>query len=386
MNLVDLAILLLVVGGLVGGYRLGFVTRVISWVGLAIGLLGALKLLPWVLDRMPGASSERVLLVSVVMVLGLSFAGQALGMALGWRVRPADRHGDGTTVDRLLGAVAGIVGATVLVWLLLPIAAQTRGTVASQVANSAIARYVDEHFPEPPDTMQALQALAGDGVPRVFEALRPTPDLGPPPPDSGLTPAIQAQVARSIVKVEGIACNRIQDGTGFVVADGLVVTNAHVVAGEKSTQLERDDGSRVNADVVAFDPAVDLAVLRAPRLNRPPLSIGESKQGDRGGVFGHPGGGNLRVAPFQVARRIVAVGRDIYNTARTEREVLELAAALRQGDSGSPLIDPSGRVVGVAFAIAPDRPDVAYALTTEALREIIGRAQPRPVATGPCVG
>ncbi|MCX7621919.1 MAG: trypsin-like peptidase domain-containing protein, partial [Acidimicrobiales bacterium] len=150
--------------------------------------------------------------------------------------------------------------------------------------------------------------------------------------------------------------------------------------------LERDDGSRVPAEVVAFDPATDLAVVRSPQLRRPDLPIGTSSQGARGGVFGHPGGGKLRVAPFQVVRQIVAVGRDIYNFSRTEREVLELAAALRQGDSGSPLIDPSGHVVGVAFAIAPDRQGVAYALTTDALREVLEQAQPRPVSTGPCIG
>ncbi len=381
MNLVDLAIVLIVASGFIGGCRLGFVTRVTSWVGLSLGLLAALKLLPWVLDQIPASSSGRVLLVAVVVILGLSFAGQALGMALGWRIRPVDRHGEVTVPDRVLGAVAGVAGAIVFVWLLLPVASQTRGFVASQVANSSIAGYVDEHLPEPPDTMQALQALAGDGVPRVFDALRPTPDLGPPPPESGLTADVQARVMASIVKVEGVACNRIQDGTGFVVAEGLVATNAHVVAGEKNTQLERDDGSRVNAEVVYFDPVSDLALLRAPRLNRPPLPIGESKAGDRGGGFGHPGGGGLRVAPFRVARRIIAVGRDIYNTNRTERDVLELAAGLRRGDSGSPLVDPSGKVVGVAFAIAPDRPNVAYALTTEALRFAVAHLQQQP-----CVG
>ncbi|MCX7621200.1 MAG: CvpA family protein, partial [Acidimicrobiales bacterium] len=228
MNLVDLSILLMVGGGVVGGFRLGFVTRVLSWFGLKIGLITALKLLPWMLDHMPRATSEWILLVSAAMVLGLSFTGQALGMAAGWRIRPVSEYGRTTTADRVLGAIAGLVGAISLAWLLLPIAAQTRGVVAAKVANSSLARFIDDHLPEPPDTMQALQALAGDGVPRVFDALRPTPDLGPPPADSGLSPELQARVARSIVKVEGIACNRVQEGTGFVVADGLVVTNAHV--------------------------------------------------------------------------------------------------------------------------------------------------------------
>ena len=136
---------------------------------------------------------------------------------------------------------------------------------------------------------------------------------------------------------------------------------------------------------MAFDPARDLAVLRARGLDRPALPIGTSATGQRGGVFGHPGGEPLRIAPFEIARQIRAMGRDIYGTTRTERDVLELSASLRPGDSGSALVDPSGTVVGVAFAIAPDRPDVAYALSTDELRAVLAQPRSGVVSTGECV-
>ncbi|MEQ1786475.1 MAG: trypsin-like peptidase domain-containing protein, partial [Acidimicrobiales bacterium] len=187
------------------------------------------------------------------------------------------------------------------------------------------------------------------------------------------------------VKVQGVACRRIQEGSGFVVAPGLVVTNAHVVAGERETVVQRSDGSEVRAIVVAFDPNRDLAVLRADDLGRPALERSTIEEGGVGAVFGHPGGGDLRAAPFQVGQQVTATGTDIYDQRATEREVLILASALRPGDSGAALVDPSGRVVGVAFAIAPDRPGVAYALAMEELDAVLAGNLSGPVDTGPCL-
>ncbi|MFN8038109.1 MAG: MarP family serine protease [Acidimicrobiales bacterium] len=385
MNLFDVLIVGLVVAGIVGGYRLGMVTRVASWIGMFIGLFAAVRVLPWILERLPRSGGLTSFAVVVGVLLFLAFLGQGIGLWLGSTLRPVSDDGTVTVVDRVLGGLAGFVGTVVMIWLLLPLAAHTPGWVASEVTGSALARQLDQRLPEAPDTVQALQGFVGDGFPRVFEALQPSPNLGPPPAASGLSTEQAASVARSVVKVEGIACSRVQDGTGFVVADGLVVTNAHVVAGERKTELERDDGTRVTAEVVAFDPARDLAVLRARGLDRPALPIGTSATGQRGGVFGHPGGEPLRIAPFEVARQIRALGRDIYGTARTEREVLELSANLRPGDSGSALVDPSGTVVGVAFAIAPDRPDVAYALSTDELRTVLAQPRSGVVSTGDCV-
>jgi S1-C subfamily serine protease len=192
-------------------------------------------------------------------------------------------------------------------------------------------------------------------------------------------------VVPSTVKVHGVACRRIQEGSGFVAGPGLVVTNAHVVAGEGETVVQRSDGTEVRATVVAFDPRRDLAVLSAPDLDRPALPRADVEEGALGAVFGHPGGGPLRAAPFSVGRTVNATGTDIYDRERTERKVLILAAGLAPGDSGAALIDPQGRVVGVAFAIAPDKPGVAYALDIEELEPVLAGDLSHRADTGSCL-
>ncbi len=112
--------------------------------------------------------------------------------------------------------------------------------------------------------------------------------------------------------VEGQACDRVQEGTGFVAGENLIVTNAHVVAGENRTHVVTSDGRRLDTTVVAFDPNRDLAVLRAPGLGLPALTEGDGQVDDRGALFGHPGGGPLRQAPVRIAEQIVARGTDIY--------------------------------------------------------------------------
>lgn len=387
MSLLDLAVLVLAVVAAVGGFRLGFVTRVISWIGMAIGLFVGVRVLPLVVERLRGGDATWVLLAALGLLFGLALLGQALGLVIGNRLRPVGTEGRVTRVDGVAGAVAGVLGVLVLVWLVVPLLDGISGWPSQQVRQSSTARFLADRLPAAPDSMQALRAVIGeDNFPQVFDALRPTPDLGPPPADSGLPPETVRRVARSVVKVEGIACSQIQDGTGFVVGPDLVVTNAHVVAGESDTSVLLDDNRRVSGTVVAFDPDRDLAVIRAGGLDRPALPVVASSTGATGGVFGHPGGAPLRIAPFEVARQLTAIGRDIYGTSVTRREVLELKSSLRPGDSGSALVNAQGAVVGVAFAIAPDKPEVAYALNTSELAPVLAGNLTGEVSTGPCTG
>ncbi len=388
MSVLDIAVVVAAVLAAVGGYRLGFVTRVVSWIGLGLGLAVAVKVLPMLLDRLDTSSHNLVLMLTVGLLLVGASLGQALGFLVGGRIRPHRIDGPFRAVDRVLGGVAGLVGVVILVWLILPVLVASPGWLARQASTSWVAQTIDERLPPPPDAMQTLRALVGeDAFPTVFDALRPTPALGPPPEASGLSTEVAEAAARSVAKIEGAACDKVQDGTGFVVADDLLVTNAHVVVGERTTTVYRDDGRRFEGTVVAFDPQRDLALVEVSGFGRAPLPVAErATVGTVGGVFGHPGGEQLRIAPFQIARKLTATGRDIYDSGTTERDVLELAAGLRPGDSGSPLVDPSGQVVGVAFAIARDRSDVAYALAPSELAEVLATRSATGVSTGDCLG
>ncbi len=386
MNLLDLTLIVLCGMAGVGGYRLGFVARAISWVGMGLGIFIAARALAPILRVFDGANQFQLLAVAVgTLILG-AFVGQAIGIVIGSRLRYKLPTGPALAVDRGIGAFSGVLSVAILLWLILPTMANAPGWPADQARNSVMAEITDEVFPPAPDTLQALRRIVGEeDFPQVFEALSPAPDIGDPPGVTGLEQAVLDRVIPSTVKVSGIACGRLQEGTGFAAGPDLVVTNAHVVAGEDETEIERSDGSVLGATVVAFDPNRDLALLSVPGLDRAPLPIGDIDEGGTGGVFGHPGGGPLRIAPFQVGDIVNARGFDIYDASRTEREVLILASGLRAGDSGSALVNDSGEVVGVAFAIAPDDAGVAYALTTDELNDVLAVNAGQAVDTGPCL-
>lgn len=385
MNAFDVLLLAAAVGAAVGGYRLGLLTRLASWIGMALGLLLGAQVLPPTLRTMEEASDQQLLVVALGLLVGCAFVGQAVGLFVGARLHVALPGAGMRSVDQGAGAAAGVAGLVVSLWLLLPVMADVRGWVSLQARTSTFAELVDDRFPEAPDALATLRRLVGDQLPQVFDALEPAPDLGPPPSAPGIPQEVVDRVVPSTVKVAGVACNRIQEGSGFVALPELVVTNAHVVAGQDETVVERSDGSEVSATVVAFDPRRDLAVVRVPGLDRAALPLADTDVGGTGAVFGHPGGGALRVAPYSVGREVAATGTDIYDRERTERQVLILAASLAPGDSGAGLIDPQGRVVGVAFAIAPDKPNVAYALDVEELQAVLAGGLSQPVDTGPCL-
>jgi len=201
-----------------------------------------------------------------------------------------------------------------------------------------------------------------------------------------LAAPVVARVAASTVKVTGIACHRIQDGSGFAAGTDLVVTNAHVVAGESSTTVLRPDGRQLPAIVALFDPDRDLAVLRVRGLGETPLGVAGAAPGSVGAVFGHPGGQDaVQAAPAAIKQEVEALGRDLYDAHPTRRQVFVLASDLHPGDSGGALVDRAGAVVGVAFAIAPDQPGTAYALTTAELRPDLAATGAGRVSTGACL-
>jgi hypothetical protein len=298
LNVLDLAILAVAVAAAVGGYRLGLVTRAASWLGMLVGIGLAARLVGPVVRAIEGASDTRLLLTAAGLLLGGAFLGQALGLLIGGQLHYALPHGWPREVDRSGGAVMGVVGVAVTVWLLTPSMAQIPGDMARLARTSTITRALADLLPPAPDTLQDLERLVGADLPTVLADLEPAPDLGAPPASSGLSAEVQDAVAISTVKVEAAACGRLQDGSGAVLAPGLVVTNAHVVAGGDDIVVERHpDGTQVDAELVAFDPQRDVAVLSVPGLDRPALPLGDAEEGDVGaGEIGpvrqpHEGGG-----------------------------------------------------------------------------------------------
>lgn len=384
MDSLDLIVIALVIVAGVGGWRLGFVARAASWIGMALGIYVATRIVPAV-----GSSEEdpqRLLLVGMSVLFSGAIIGQVLGLLVGARLRTVIRSQQVVTVDRVGGSAAGALGVLVAFWFLIPTLSQTPTWPAEQTRDSAIAAFINEHFPDAPDSSQALRRVLG---PRVFEGFGPAPALGPPPAESGLTKERADELARSTVKVEVPACSRIQDGSGAVIGDGLIVTNAHVVAGGKHpTVIRHPDGKVIPATVVAFDPDRDVAILRVEGLDRPALPLGPAgfTVGGVGAVFGHPLGGPLTLSPFKVGDDTTARGFDIYDQGRTTRHIFILSSDLAPGDSGGALIDSTGTVQGVAFAISPDQPNVAYALTLDEVRPVLASAGTAEVSTGPCIG
>ncbi len=387
MNQLDLIILLMVGAAALGGWRLGFLARVFSWVGLGMGVFLASRLLPTALNALSSNDPAYRAAVAVLVLLGGAFAGQALGLMAGLRIHRVLPLGPIRMVDRSVGAALGAGGVLLSVWLfVLPWLVDLPGWPAQQARTSAVARFADKYAPSPPDRFQALRRLIGDqNFPQVFDKLGPAPETGPPPAETGFPPGVQERVAASTVKIEGEACRRIQEGSGFAVATDLVATNAHVVAGVSKPSVIRPNGKRLAATLVFFDSDRDLALLSVKGLDEVPLEIATGKVAERGAVFGHPGGQDpLRVAPARVSQEVTARGRDLYDSHRTDRDVFVLAATLRPGDSGAAFTNLAGKVIGVAFAIAPDEPDTAYALTSKELQAAL--AGPRLAqSSGPCL-
>ncbi len=389
MNFLDALLIAALLLAAYSGYRFGFAARALAWMGLVVGLAVGVEFVDSVARALHGSTPRTKLLASLAFLLVVALVCQAIGFGLGSLLRRyLPRVGGFRTADRVAGAAAGVLAVLVVVWLLIPGLANAPGWPARAVRGSAIVREIDDVAPSPPSTLAALGRLVGAGpFPEVFRSLTAS-DVGTPP-GQGIPAALVAPVSAAVVKVEGQACNVVQDGSGVLVAPGVIVTNAHVVAGERATSVLVPNLGRLSAVVVAFDPYRDLAILRIPVIHVAPLGISDTAVGDTGGVFGYPEGGNEAEAPARVAERINAEGTDIYHQSPTQRDVLVLAAKLVPGNSGGPLVNLRGQVVGIAFAIDPGASSTAYALATDevnaVLHPVLVSGTAAAVNTGSCL-
>lgn len=389
MNLLDAALLLFAIGIAYAGWRGGFAARALGWVGLVIGGVTAALFVDDVANALRDSTPRTRLLGALAFLVLVSLLGQIVGTFLGVLVRRwLPTHLTRGILDRTLGAGAGLALVAIGIWLLTPALSSAPGWPARATRGSAIVRALDRLAPAPPNSLSALGRLVGDApFPEVFARLT-SPDSGPPP-EGGLAPEVLASVRASVVRLDGEACSRLQQGSGVVVAEDLVLTNAHVVAGEAVTTVSTVGGRRVAGSVVGFDPARDLALVRAPGLGLAPLPRGSIEVDATGSVIGYPGGGTQLESPARIAEEITANGTDIYRESRTSRTIFVLAAQLAPGDSGGPLIDQAGVVVGLAFAVDPGSTTTAYALTDEeidlGLASFSARGTQSAVDTGRCL-
>ncbi|MEP7192484.1 MAG: MarP family serine protease [Actinomycetota bacterium] len=393
----DLVLALLLVSYGFVGYRHGFVVSVMSLVGFLAGGALAMWQLPELLRRWDTVNSSAVwrTLFMVFGVIACASLGQAVAVAAGSRLRGGLKDRPLRVVDSVLGAVATVLAVSVLIWFL---AGAVRGgaqtPLTRAIGTSRVISTIDRLVPAQTARLFAgfQSVLDREGFPRVFDGVRAEPITPIAPPDNRLAsgPGV-ARAALSVVKITGVAqsCNRQQEGSGWVVAPERVVTNAHVVAGTASEEVRiQGDGRSYAARVIVFDPRRDLAVLSVPGLPAPSSRQGATLKSSAGAVVaGFPLNGPFRLDSARVRDVLTATGADIYGTPGVVRQVYSLYARVQPGNSGGPLLDSDGAVVGIVFARSLDDDKTGYALTLDEARPVLNAANNSvsPVNTGACV-
>lgn len=388
MNLLDAIIIVLVILAAWNGFRRGAALQISTYLGLLGGLLVGALLAPKAANLASSPLAQAGL--ALVVMLGLAALGDALGWAIGTRVWVAARRTVLGTVDSVAGTGVAVVAVLVAVWFLgWNLANGPFPSLSSEVRGSAIVRGLDHVFPRPPSLFaEVRQLLNRFGFPEVFEGLPPAPAGPVQGPTKGQAAAIAKKVEGSMVRIVGQACNAIQEGSGFVIAPNYVITNAHVVAGVRSPRVQPQNGTSEDGTTVLFNPRMDVAILRVDVQPGPALSLDGSDvgRGTKGAVLGYPGGGPLTVGTAAVRRDLDASGRDIYGRSVVQRDVYELQATVRPGDSGGPFVLSDGDVAGVVFAASTTDSSIGYALTTPQIIPLVREAQgkTRPVSTDDC--
>lgn len=386
MNLLDVLLLVLLVVAVTGGLRVGLVARALGVIGLVAGALAATWTVPLVLGLVQNlAPAGRLFLGVGVLALTVAVC-TTVGQSIGNRLRAGLSSTPLSGFDRVAGGLAGVAMVLGVFWFVLPAVSDVPGAIAREVRGSTVASMVRTMAPPPPDVMRALRSVVDSSrFPEVWADLRPAPVTGPPPEQIPVDATVVNHATNSTVGVQARGCGRRYEGSGVTLGEGTVITNAHVVAGADDVSVRRPDGARRPATIVVFDAERDLAVLEVSDLGQEALPTAPAQMGADGVSIGYPGGqATPRVAPLRVEEQRQALGRDIYGGAETEREVLFLSARLQQGDSGSPVLDDQGRVVGIVFAVSPDRPTTAYALDLSEVEAVLG-APRDPGESGRCI-
>jgi S1-C subfamily serine protease len=387
-TIVDLIILIAVVIAVSSGYRRGFWLSLAQYAGLVVGVLIGATLAPVLMDALKVSDSTVRSLGAAIVLIILGAIGSSVGYWVGEpiRLRMLARPQSGR-IDSFGGAIFSALAVLSVSWFLgLSLARVPSPPLSSAILRSSVLRTLDSFFPHPPGFLSRVEAIiAGVNFPAAFAGLEPIAPSPLPLPASVNTPGIQAAASETL-KIQGYGCGGIVFGSGFPVGPGMVLTNAHVVAGTQGTMVRTPNGRGLSARVVLFDPERDVAILYVPRLALAPLNEAGAHHGTEGAAIGYPGGGNEQVAPAVVNGQVRAEGRDIYGQNLVVRSIWMLQAHVLPGNSGGPLVDLDGNVVGVIFAASTSQEGQAYALTDTEVQPDIDQAQGRtePVQVGPC--
>jgi S1-C subfamily serine protease len=391
MNGLDWLLVLGILVYAISGYQQGFLVGATSTGGLLLGGLLGIQVTPLLFDGFdPGLA---VSMAAVLFVLACAFLGQGLGAYAGGRLRTRVTWRPARVVDALSGSVLSVVAMLLIAWVLgVAVNGVDMRGLNRAVRTSAVLGTVDEMLPGGADRlMSAFNSLVGSSqFPTYLEPFAPEQIKEVEPPSSGVAARPGVQAAQdSVVKILGEAdsCGRNLEGTGFVYAPGLVMTNAHVVAGVDGPFVEVGDAD-LEATVVYYDSDVDVAVLSVPDLDAAPLGFAgrAAASGDSAAVLGYPENGPYDVQAARVRDRQTLRSTDIYGDDAVERDTYSIFALVRPGNSGGPLVNPRGDVIGVIFAASVTDDRTGYALTVDqvAAAATAGRSSSGEVDTGAC--
>jgi len=361
------------------GYAQGLIVGALSLAGFMVGALIGSRVGPLLLEE--GSRSPFAPLFALVCALligGLLAAGLEL---IGSRVREqiGDRLG---VLDGAGGAILIACLALAIVWIVAAVAVQAPGLgqVRAQVQRSTILRALNGTLPPSGPVLNALARF--DPVPEIRG---PAPDVRPPNSRIARDPDVR-RAGRSVVRILGTACGLGVQGSGWVARDGVVVTNAHVVAGQDDTTVELRDGSRHDAEAIHYDPDNDLAILRSSGISgTPALEVDASApEGTSAAILGFPENGPFTVRAGRLGATQTVSSQDSYGRGPLQRRITSLRGRVRSGNSGGPMVDGRGQVVTTIFAAAVlARERTGFGVPATIVQQALARARSR-VSTGPC--
>jgi S1-C subfamily serine protease len=392
-DLLDLALVVIAVAFAVSGYRQGFIVGSLSFVGFVGGAVLGAQFGPAISRAIVGGQTQQDV-VAVVLLIVFAIVGQFVFSSVGAYARQAMTSPSSTVLDSIGGAVVSVVSMLLIAWAIGSVLTASSFTgVVTQVDNSTVLKTLDKVMPSQAKTMfsEFRRLLSSGPFPQVFSGIGAAHLFAVSPPDPAVLNSPGYLAARSrVLKVQGTAqsCDRSIEGSGFVYAPQHVMTNAHVVAGvNQGPTVTTASGVVLQAKVVLYDPQVDIAVLYVPGLNLTPLQFSDQAQaGSSAVVAGYPLDQGFTQDAARIGGTQNAVGPDIYQTGQVNRQIFEIRANVRPGNSGGPLLSPSGSVYGVVFAAAVGTTDTGFALTAAevAADAHAGEAQMSQTSTQGC--